>query len=110
MTVNSTEAVPVDRRLFTDLVAILAAVCSEGSEWASTITPGARLEGDLRMESIELAALAEALHQRYGDPVDLEAFCAGLEIDQLIELTVADVLEYLAACRPPNHAAERASQ
>ena len=102
MTVNyppavKDHAVKDAQQSFLDLVAILAAVSGEGPEWASAVTPDSRLESDLRMESMELAALDEALRARYGPHIDLEAFVAGLEMDELIGLTVADVLAYLAS-------------
>jgi tocopherol O-methyltransferase len=100
MTVNSTPAAPGDHRLFTELVEILAGVCSEGPEWMQGIAPISRLESDLRMESIEFTAFAEALRNRYGDRVELDAFFVELEIDQLIGLTVADVMAYVAARLP----------
>jgi acyl carrier protein len=109
MTVNSTTAVPEDHRLFTEFVEILAGVCNEGPEWAERIAPNSRLESDLRMESIEFTAFGEALRNRYGDQVELEAFFLELEIDQLIGLTVADVMGYVAA-RLPAGGSGQASQ
>jgi acyl carrier protein len=97
VTVNYPRAVADDQQSFLELVAILAAVSGEGSAWANAVTPDSQLERDLRMESVELAALGDALRARYGARVDLEAFFAGLEIEELIELKVADVLAYLAS-------------
>jgi acyl carrier protein len=62
---------------------------------AAAVTPEARLDGELRVDSLELAALGEALRERYGDRVDLTGYVAGLELDELIALTVADVLSYV---------------
>ena len=101
MTVNSMPVAPEDRPLFPEFVEILRGVCSEGPQWSARITPDSRLESDLRMESIEFTAFGEALSNRYGDQVELDAFLAGLEMDQLIGLTVADVMAYVAARREP---------
>ena len=46
-----------------------------------------------------MAAFGEALRDRYGPRIDLGAFLACIELDQLIGLTVADVLDYLAEGR-----------
>ncbi|POM22808.1 hypothetical protein BTM25_50130 [Actinomadura rubteroloni] len=56
---------------------------------AARIGPGTALFGDLALESVEFAALAGRLRERYG--ADL---LADLDIDALIGLTVGDV----AAC------------
>jgi acyl carrier protein len=103
MTVESTEAGTADPQLFAELTGILLQVTGAGAEWAAGITPNARMEVDLGMESIELAALGELLAERYGAGVDLAAFYAGLDIDQVIGLTVAGVVDYVDRTRrvPP---------
>jgi acyl carrier protein len=56
------------------------------------VDPTARLEGDLQLESVDLVALDGLLQQRYGAGVDLLGFVSDLDIDQLIGLTVSDVV------------------
>lgn len=90
---------PADVRLLTELVEMLLDVTGEDEGWAARITAATRLEGDLQLESVELVALGELLRSRYGDGVDLPAFFAELDIDQIIGLTVGDVLAYLAPRR-----------
>lgn len=79
--------------LETEVGGLLAGVI--GPDWAARITPDARLDTDLRVESIELLALAGALRERYGAAVDLPSFVATLDIDQVIELSVRDIAEYV---------------
>jgi acyl carrier protein len=62
------------------------------------VTPAARLDQDLRMDSLEMTALAAALEEAYGDRVDLAAFVAGLDFDDLVGLTVADLAAHVRAC------------
>ena len=90
---------PADARLLAELADMLLDVTGEDESWAARITAATRLEGDLQLESVELAALGELLRSRYGDGVDLPAFFAELDIDQIIGLTVGDVLAYLAPRR-----------
>lgn len=92
MTLESTT--PTDPRIFADLVPLLAAATGESERWAASVTPVARLDGDLRLDSIELAAFADAMHERFG--VDLAAYLAGLDVDQLVELTVGDLARLVA--------------
>jgi hypothetical protein len=49
-------------------------------------------------DSLDLAALSALLRDRYGTAVDLTGYVAGLDIDQIIGLTVADVAAYVTGC------------
>ena len=55
-----------------------------------------RLEADLGLDSLEVAALATGLRARFGDRVRLPDLLASLELDRLIDLTAADVAGYVA--------------
>ena len=72
-----------------ELAGLLRGVTGEDERWAAAVTPASRLEDDLRLESVEVAALGEAMAARWG--VDLLAHLAGLEMDELIDLTVGDL-------------------
>jgi acyl carrier protein len=84
-------------RLLAEVGAMLHQVCGDDGGEAAAITGATRLDGDLRLDSIEMAALGELLRNRYGARVDLPAYLAGLDIDQIIGLTVADLAGYAAA-------------
>jgi acyl carrier protein len=77
---------------------MLVAATGEGPGWAEGLTAGARLEGDLLLDSLEVAALAGLLAEAYGDRVKLLDYQASLDIDQLIALTVGDVAAYVERC------------
>ena len=55
-----------------------------------------RFYDDLELESIDLVALAGMLRQRYGDAVNFAEFIADLDLDQIIKLTVGELVEYVA--------------
>lgn len=80
---------------------MIAQATSEDEAWASAVTTSCRLEGDLWLDSVELAALAGLFRSAYGDDVDLMTFLTGLEIDKLIGLTVGDLVSYIAGCLDP---------
>ena len=82
-----------------DMAEALAAATGDESLLSIGINGATRLEGDLRLDSLELAALGALLRDRYGTAVDLTGYVAGLEIDQIIGLTVADVAAYVTGCR-----------
>jgi acyl carrier protein len=81
-----------------DVAAALAAATGDESLLSAGINAATRLEGDLCLDSLELAALAALLRDRYGTAVDLTGYVAGLDIDQIIGLTVADVAAYVTGC------------
>jgi acyl carrier protein len=54
--------------------------------------------GDLELESIEFVALAEKLQERFGNKVDFVGWISGKELDQIIGLTVGELVEFISAC------------
>lgn len=50
---------------------------------------------DLELESIDLVTLAGLLQERYGSRVNFAEFLAGMEFDEIIELTVGRLVEYV---------------
>jgi acyl carrier protein len=81
-----------------DVAEALAAVTGDESLLSTGINAATRLEGDLRLDSLDLAALSELLRERHGSAVDLAGHVAALDIDQIIGLTVADVAAYVTGC------------
>ena len=81
-----------------DLVEALAAATGDESLRCAGISGATRLEGDLCLDSLDLAALSARLRDRYGTAVDLTGYVAGLDIDQIIGLTVAEVAAYVTGC------------
>ena len=71
-----------------------------GEEWAleAPITAATSFSQDLQVESIELVALSEKLQQRYGASVDFPGWLAGMELDEIIGLTVGQVVDFIASC------------
>jgi acyl carrier protein len=55
---------------------------------------------DLELESIEFVALAEKLQQQFGQRVDFVGWISGKELDQIIQLTVGELVEFIASCLP----------
>ena len=72
-----------------------------GEEWVQEkpITAATKFSQDLEMESIELAALSEKIQARYGDTVDFPAWLSGMELDDIINLTVGQLVEHIAQCQ-----------
>jgi hypothetical protein len=100
MTADSAQGEPHEQRLLAEVTAMLGHVTGEDAQWLARVGLASRLEGDLGLNSLEVAALGELLRSAHGDRVDLPAYLAGLDIDQIIALTVADLVAYLAAVDP----------
>ena len=81
-----------------DLTAALAAATGDDSLLSTGISVTTTLEGDLCFDSLDLAALGAVLRDRYGTPLDLVGYVAGLDIDEIIGLTVGDVTDYVNRC------------
>lgn len=91
-------------QLLAEMIALLRKVTGEDPLWAEAIDSSTRLEGDLYLDSLEMAALSDLARETYGDQVDLAAFVSGLDIDQIIGLTVGElVAQVAAALRPASH-------
>jgi acyl carrier protein len=71
-----------------------------GSEYALALDIGmdTSFEADLELESIEFVKLATMLTEHYGERVDFVAFLADKELDEIIGLTVGEVVSYVASC------------
>jgi len=66
---------------------------------AGPITMTTSFNADLELESIEFVALAEKLQQHYGAGVDFVGWISKKELDQIIALTVGELVEFIASCR-----------
>lgn len=63
----------------------------------TTITMDTTFGGDLELESIEFVALADRLRTAFGERVNFVAFLAEKNVDDMVSLTVGDVVRYVAA-------------
>ena len=87
----------------TQILAEVAGLIREvvGEEWVreSPITMETSFSHDLEIESIELVALSEKLQARYGTSVDFPGWLSGMELDDIIALTVGRLVDYIASCQ-----------
>lgn len=61
------------------------------------ITMDTTFHEDLQLESIDLVVLAGRLQEHYGDPVNLAEFLADKELDEVIALTVGELVRFVAS-------------
>ncbi|MCC3766147.1 acyl carrier protein [Streptomyces sp. UNOC14_S4] len=62
------------------------------------ITMDTRFHDDLDLESIDLVTLGGHLQARYGERVNFAEYLAGLGLEEIIGLTVGQLVEHIADC------------
>ena len=63
-------------------------------------------DADLELESIEFVKLSTMLSEHYGNRVNFVAFLANKTLNEIIDLTVGEVVTYIADCLAPAGAAK----
>ncbi|EOD63160.1 acyl carrier protein [Amycolatopsis vancoresmycina] len=61
------------------------------------ITMETTFHDDLELESVDLVALSGQLREHYGDRVNFAAFIAERDLDEIIALTVGELVRYIVA-------------
>ncbi|HEV2361850.1 MAG TPA: phosphopantetheine-binding protein [Acidimicrobiales bacterium] len=97
----SDQPTDAQERVLVDLREIIAEVI--GDEYVAEIEIGMTTSfyEDLEIESIELVALAEELQAKYGDSIDFAGWIAGMEVDEIIAMSVGRLVDYIVeqTCR-----------
>ena len=73
---------------------ILADVIGEDYVSMIEIGPETSFQSDLEIESIELVAMGEQLQERYAH-VDFAAWLSSMEVDEIIAMTVGDLVDHI---------------
>lgn len=86
---------PDEKRILADVTQLLMEIIGEDYLLALNIGMNTSFSTDLELESIEFVRLAAKLAETYGDQVDFIALLADKEIDEIIALTVGDVVRHV---------------
>lgn len=73
-------------------------VIGEDDDLDLEITAESSFSEDIELESIEFVALGERLQLVYGETIDLVAWFGELDLDEIIDLTVGELAEFIVAC------------
>lgn len=95
----NTTALPDERQVLAEISEMIVGVLDDylpADE--SGIHMGSRFGDDLEMESIDLVTLSGRLTEWYGPSVNFAEYLAGLELDEIIELTVGRLVDYVVRC------------
>jgi len=86
-----------EQSVLADLERILVDVIGEDLLLDGPLTMETSFDEDLQLESIEFVALSEKLLETYGEQVDFVSWLAEMELDEIIALTVGQLVAFVAA-------------
>ncbi|TDU02023.1 acyl carrier protein [Streptomyces sp. 846.5] len=86
---------PTEQEVLSEITVMLAALLDEYGLDDAEVTMESRFTGDLELESIDLVTLAGQLQERWGDRINFAEFIAGMELDEIIDLTVGRLVGYV---------------
>lgn len=86
--------------ILTAVAEMISTVIGEDEMLGLEITMETSFADDLELESIEFVSLAEEIKAFYGEQVDFVEFLASKELDEIMALTVGDLVEHVAANVP----------
>ncbi|WP_406211433.1 acyl carrier protein [Kitasatospora sp. NBC_01560] len=81
---------------------MLAALLDEYGLDEAEVTMATRFTADLELESIDLVTLAGQLQARWGDRINFAEFVSGMDLDEIIELTVGRLVAYVVERLSPD--------
>ncbi len=81
-----------EREVLADVTTMIADVLGEDVGTELQIGMDTQFAADLDLESIDLVTLSTRLREHYGEQVNFAQFVAGFELDELIELTVGQLV------------------
>ena len=88
-------AAPTQEVVLADLQVMLGDIIGEDFLLEDEVTMETSFDEDLQLESIEFVALAEKLLERYGEKVDFVTWLAGMELDEIIALSVGQLVDFV---------------
>ncbi|MEU7424711.1 MULTISPECIES: acyl carrier protein [unclassified Streptomyces] len=88
-------AQPTADTVLADVTGMLRTVLAEYGDDDVVIGMSTTFNRDLELESIDLVTLSGLMEERYAGRVNLAEFLAGMEFDEIIELTVGRLVEYV---------------
>ena len=84
-----------NNEIFEDLKQFISDIIGADIVEELNIIPESSFTRDLEMDSIEIVAFSEKVKTKYGD-VDFATWLSGMDIDQIIGLSLNDVIIFIA--------------
>ncbi|MFF5448057.1 acyl carrier protein [Streptomyces sp. NPDC012888] len=78
-----------------EITRMLVGIVGDEFLLADEVTMKTTFNEDLALESIEFVALADLLHRRYGREVDLMGFLAEKDMEEILAMSVGDLVRHI---------------
>ncbi|MCW8312757.1 acyl carrier protein [Sphingobacterium thalpophilum] len=85
--------------LFTLLKGFITEVIGEEFVEEMDITPESSFTKDLEMDSIEIVSFSEKIKAHFGDQIDFTGWLSSMDLDQLINLDLRMIINYIYECQ-----------
>ncbi|ASK30031.1 acyl carrier protein [Chryseobacterium sp. YIM B02567] len=85
--------------LFTLLKGFITEVIGEEFVEEMDITPDSSFTKDLEMDSIEIVSFSEKIKAHFGDQIDFTGWLSSMDLDQLINLDLRMIINYIYECQ-----------
>jgi acyl carrier protein len=85
-------------QILAEVRAMLTQIIGEDYALSLDIRMETSFDTDLELESMEFVRLSTMLTEWYGEQIDFVAFLANKQFEEIIELTVGDVVSYIVSC------------
>jgi len=90
------ETDPPETGIIEQVIQALVSVIGDEFLLDVDVTMETSFSADLAIESIELVALGEQLQLHFGKAIHFAAFIGSMSIDEIVRLTVGDLVGYIA--------------
>ncbi|GAA0627998.1 acyl carrier protein [Streptomyces crystallinus] len=88
----------LEETVLAEIAQLIVTVLGDYAPDPADIRPDTLFGDDLELESIDLVMLSGHLEEWYGERVNFAEFVAGLEIDEIIALTVGRLVTHVVRC------------
>jgi len=85
--------------LFTLLKGFITEVIGAEFVEEMDITPKSSFTKDLEMDSIEIVSFSEKIKEHFGDQIDYTGWLSSMDLDQLINLDLSMIINYIYECQ-----------
>lgn len=85
--------------LFTLLKGFITEVIGAEFVEEMDITPESSFTKDLEMDSIEIVSFSEKIKAHFGDEIDFTGWLSSMDLDQLINLDLSMIINYIYECQ-----------
>ena len=85
--------------LFTLLKGFITEVIGAEFVEEMDITPESSFTKDLEMDSIEIVSFSEKIKAHFGDQIDFTGWLSAMDLDELINLDLNKIINYIYECQ-----------